>query len=99
MRVGAGHDARIGKLRSTSAPSAALMPTEVAQIQKIVQVCNQHKTPIWPISTGHNLGYGSAAPKSRGQIILDLKRMNKILEVDPDLGTALLEPGVTYQQL
>src|SRR5690349_8863264 len=51
---------------ATHAPSAALMPTEVPQIQKIVRVCNQFKTPIWPISTGHNLGYGSAAPESRG---------------------------------
>jgi 4-cresol dehydrogenase (hydroxylating) flavoprotein subunit len=81
------------------APSAALMATEVSQVQKIVQVCNQYKVPVWPISTGKNFGYGSAPPVSRGQVILDLKRMNKIIEVDPDLCTALVEPGVTYQQL
>jgi 4-cresol dehydrogenase (hydroxylating) len=81
------------------APSAALIATEVEQIQKIVGVCNEHKVPIWPISTGKNLGYGSAAPGSRGQVVLDLGRMNRILEVDADLGTALVEPGVTYQQL
>jgi 4-cresol dehydrogenase (hydroxylating) len=32
-------------------------------------------------------------------MVLDLKRMNRILNVDPDLATALVEPGVTYQQL
>jgi 4-cresol dehydrogenase (hydroxylating) len=32
-------------------------------------------------------------------MILDLRRMNKIISVDPDLCTALVEPGVTYQQL
>jgi 4-cresol dehydrogenase (hydroxylating) len=31
--------------------------------------------------------------------MLDLKKMNKILHVDPELCTALVEPGVTYQQL
>ncbi len=81
------------------APSAALIATEAAQVQAIMKICNAHKIPVWPISTGHNFGYGSAAPESRGQVILDLKRMNRIIEVDPVLGTALVEPGVTYQQL
>src|SRR5688572_22459179 len=80
-------------------PSAALLATTVEQIQKILVICNRFKVPIWTISTGKNLGYGSAAPAERGQIVLDLKRMNRILEVDPDLCFALVEPGVTYQQL
>lgn len=81
------------------APSAVLTPTTVAQVQGIVKVCNEHKIPIWTISTGRNFGYGSAAPVQRGQVILDLRKMNKILHVDPELCTALVEPGVTYQQL
>ncbi|MCC7413924.1 MAG: FAD-binding oxidoreductase [Gammaproteobacteria bacterium] len=80
-------------------PSAALMPASVEQVQQILAVCNEVKVPLWPISTGKNLGYGSAAPATRGQVVLDLKRMNRILEVDADLCTALVEPGVTYQQL
>ena len=81
------------------APSAALVATEVEQIQNIVAVCNKYKVPVWTISTGKNLGYGSAAPGERGQVVLDLKRMNKIIEVNAELGYALVEPGVTYQQL
>jgi 4-cresol dehydrogenase (hydroxylating) flavoprotein subunit len=80
-------------------PSAAVMPTSAEQVQKIVRTCNEFKVPIWTISTGKNLGYGSAAPGETGQVILDLHRMNRILEVDPDSCTALVEPGVTYQQL
>ena len=80
-------------------PSAVLYAREVAEIQKIVKVCNTYKVPIWTISTGRNFGYGSAAPQSAGQVVLDLKHMNRILEVDPVLCTALVEPGVTYQQL
>src|SRR5690606_16706139 len=60
---------------SDHAPSAALMATTVEQIQKIVGICNKYKVPVWPISTGKNLGYGSAAPAERGQVVLDLKRM------------------------
>ena len=72
------------------APSAAIAPANVDEVQRILAVCNRYKTPVWPISTGKNFGYGSAAPATRGQIILDLKRMNRIIEVDPDLCTALV---------
>ncbi|MFA7541671.1 MAG: FAD-dependent oxidoreductase, partial [Lysobacterales bacterium] len=81
------------------APSAALIATTVEQVQGIVRICNEHRIPIWTISTGRNFGYGSAAPVQRGQVILDLKKMNRILKIDPDLCYALVEPGVTYGQL
>ena len=81
------------------APSAAITPASVEQIQGVLKVLNKYKIPVYPISTGKNLGYGAAAPVQRGQIVMDLRRMNKIIEVDPDLCTALVEPGVTYQQL
>ncbi|WP_353228900.1 FAD-binding oxidoreductase [Novosphingobium sp.] len=80
-------------------PVGAVAPATVEQVQEIVRIANAFKQPIWPISTGKNMGYGSAAPATPGQIVLDLKRMNRILEVDPELGTALVEPGVTYQML
>lgn len=80
-------------------PSVALTATSVEEIQGILKICNKYKIPVWTISTGRNFGYGSAAPVARGQVILDLKKMNKIIHVDPDLATALVEPGVTYQQL
>ena len=78
------------------APSGALMPSSVSEIQRILAVCNRHKVPLWSISTGRNIGMGSAAPATRGQMILDLGRMNRIIEVDTELGSALIEPGVTY---
>ncbi|MGB6449778.1 MAG: FAD-binding oxidoreductase [Steroidobacteraceae bacterium] len=80
-------------------PLGAILPASVQHVQGVLSVCNKYKIPVWPISTGRNLGYGSAAPATRGQLILDLKRMDRILEVDPVLCTALVEPGVTYQQL
>lgn len=81
------------------APSGALAPASTEEVQAIVGVCDKYNIPVWPISTGKNFGYGSAACATRGQLILDLRRMNRIIEVDAELGTALVEPGVTYQQL
>lgn len=42
-------------------------------------------------------GYGGAAPRVRGAVVIDLgRRMNRILDINPDNCTCLVEPGVTY---
>ena len=79
--------------------SAAVAPASVEELQAIVRLANQHKTPLWPVSRGKNLGYGTAAPRMPGSIVLDLGRMNRILEVDATLGYAVLEPGVGFFDL
>lgn len=85
------------------AMSAVLQPTTTEQVQSIMRICNEFRVPVWPTSTGRNFGYGTYAQGSAGgnrhQVVIDFRHMNKIIEVDAELGTALLEPGVTYQQL
>jgi 4-cresol dehydrogenase (hydroxylating) len=80
-------------------PVGAVCPETVEQVQAIVRIANQFRQPIWPVSTGKNMGYGQTTTAMPGQMILDLKRMNRIIDVDPVLCTALVEPGVTYRQL
>ncbi|MFO7277710.1 MAG: FAD-binding oxidoreductase [Pseudomonadota bacterium] len=79
-------------------PGAAVAPITVEEIQAIVRLANEHKVPLWPISRGKNFGYGGAAPRLRGSVVLDLSRMKKI-EVDVENGTALVEPGVGFYDL
>jgi 4-cresol dehydrogenase (hydroxylating) len=81
------------------APAASVCPDSVEQVQGILRIANDHGIPVSPISTGRNLGYGGGAPRLQGAVILDLKRMNRILEVSEKYGYALVEPGVTYQDL
>ncbi|MGD9970312.1 MAG: FAD-binding oxidoreductase [Sulfuricurvum sp.] len=80
-------------------PALALQASTKEQVVEIVKVCDKYVIPLWTFSTGKNLGYGTAAPAQGGSVILDLHKMNKIIEVNPDLCYAVLEPGVTYQQL
>src|SRR5581483_6602734 len=80
-------------------PSAAVAPDSVEQVQQVVRIANTYKIPIWTISTGKNLGYGGSAPQSSGTMVLDLKRMNRILEVNDKNHYALVEPGVSYFDL
>jgi len=79
--------------------SAAVAPDGVEQVQKVVKIANTYKIPIYPISTGKNLGYGGSAPNLSGSLVLDLKRMNRILDVNPRNHSALVEPGVSYFDL
>lgn len=85
--------------RHEHVPSGAVAPASVEEVQAVLKVANKYKLPLWTVSTGKNMGYGCATPASSGQMILDLKRMNKIIAIDADLGTALVEPGVTYQDM
>src|SRR5258708_28720211 len=80
-------------------PAAAVAPDSVEQVQKVLKVANQYKIPLWTISTGRNLGYGGSAPNISGTVMLDLKRMNRILEVNEGNASCLVEPGVNYFDL
>ena len=76
--------------------SAAVAPKSVEEVQAIVRICNARGIPLYPISTGRNLGYGGAAPVYSGSVVLDLKRMNRVLEVNEGNASCLVEPGVSY---
>ena len=52
------------------------------------------------VSVLTNQGYGGAAARVRGSVLIDLgKRMNKVLELHENNATCLLEPGVSYYML
>jgi 4-cresol dehydrogenase (hydroxylating) flavoprotein subunit len=80
-------------------PSAAIFPERAEQVIEIVKICDTFKMPLWVSSTGKNIGYGAMAPCKKGTIILSLRRMNRIIEINEELCYALIEPGVTYKQL
>ena len=79
--------------------SAAVAPASVDEVRAIVRLANEHKTPFWPVARGKNLGYGTAAPRLPGTVVLDLGRMNKILELDSKLAYCVVEPGVGFFDL
>lgn len=43
--------------------------------------------------------YGGPAPRVTGSVALDLHRMNRIIEVNDEHAYAVVEPGVTWQDL
>lgn len=79
--------------------SAALVPTTTEQVQQIVRIANTYRIPLYAFSTGRNLGYGGSAPNLSGSVIVDLKRMNKIIEVNTREGYMIVEPGCSFIEI
>jgi 4-cresol dehydrogenase (hydroxylating) flavoprotein subunit len=79
--------------------SAVLMPTTVEEIQAIVRIANERRIPLWTHGTGRNNGYGGPAPRVRGSVIVSLRNMNRVLEINEELGYAVVEPGVRWFDL
>ncbi len=81
-------------------PLAVVYPGSAADVQAIVAAANAHGIVLYPISTGQNQGLGLRSAVAAGQVVVDLgRRMNRIVDIDEALAYAVIEPGVTYQQL
>lgn len=80
-------------------PTGFVYPENREQIQAILSIANEFDIGVWPVGCGKNSGFGSATAKRAGNIIMVLQRMNKIIEVNEELAYAVVEPGVSFQQL
>jgi len=78
-------------------PDIVAFPQNVEQVQEIVKYANSTNTPVVPFSSGLNF-HGAAIPKEGG-ILMDLSKMNKILEIEENNWHCVIEPGVTARQL
>ena len=78
---------------------AIIRPADREQVQECVRIANRYHVPLYPISSGKNWGYGSRVPSADGCLLLDLGRMNRILDFNEELAYVTVEPGVTQAQL
>ena len=78
-------------------PDFIVMPESTDQVQGLTRLANDHTIPIYPRSFGINIA-GSAIPYSGG-MVMDLKRMDRILEINNETMTATIEPGVNWGKL
>ena len=74
--------------------AGAVLAHTTDEVADLVRLAKQYRVPLYPMSTGHNWGYGSANPVADGCVVVDLSAM-KDLTVDADLGTVRLQAGVT----
>ena len=69
----------------------------VSEVQDVVKICNHHRITVTPYTTGTN-NQGAAIP-ALGGVVVDVSRMNRVLEIDPVSRNAHIEAGVTFAQL
>jgi 4-cresol dehydrogenase (hydroxylating) len=79
--------------------AAMVSPVSVEEVQAIVAIANAHKVPLWTFSQGRNYGYGGAAARLRNCILVNFREMNRVLEINEELGYAVVEPGVRWFDL
>lgn len=86
-------------LPDAPAPAAVVRARGTEEVVGVARVAARHRVPLYPISRGKNWGFGDACPPTAGQAVLDLSAMDRIVTVDEELGYAVVEPGVTQDQL
>jgi FAD/FMN-containing dehydrogenases len=80
-------------------PWFVVAPQKTDEVQKLVAWANETHTPLVPVSSGAPHFYGDTVPSAPGGVMLDLRRMNKIIRSDRRNRIVVIEPGVTYSQL
>jgi 4-cresol dehydrogenase (hydroxylating) flavoprotein subunit len=78
---------------------AVIRPADRAEIQECVKIANQFQTPIYPISCGKNWGLGSRVPVLDNSVVVDLSRLDQIVDYNEKLAYITVEPGVTFRQV
>lgn len=75
-------------------PSMVVFPETREDVVETLKVANKYKISVNPVGTAQMY-----IPSAEGDIILDQRHRNKIIEINTDSGYAVLEPGVTHDQL
>jgi len=78
--------------------AAVVRPGGVDEVQALVRAVADQNHSLWVMPNAAGNGATLGQP-GRPAVILDLSRMNRILEVNADSATTLVEPGVSYRQL
>jgi glycolate oxidase len=83
--------------KEKSIPDLVIRPQSTEHVSSILSIANRHYIPIYPCGTGSGLS-GVASPINGG-IVLDMKNMNRIVELNAKDLTITVEPGVVTKDL
>jgi FAD/FMN-containing dehydrogenase len=84
-------------LTPSGVPNYVVRPKDAQEVQQVIKLANESMTPVVPVSSLVHF-HGATIPK-QGGIVLDLTRMNRVLEVDEFNKRVRIEAGVTWEQI
>jgi glycolate oxidase len=74
-----------------------VFPGATGEVSQIVALANRSRTPV--VTRGGGVGYAGGAVPIAGGIVMAMRRMNRIIEIDPIDLVAVVEPGVITADL
>ena len=84
-------------IHKSKLPDGVVFAENQDDVKRTIEICNKYKCPIIPFGVGSSLeGHVNAL---YGGVSIDLNNMNKILNVSPEDSFAIVQPGVTREQL
>lgn len=82
--------------RKSISPEAVVQPGNTEEVRAIVKICNRYNIRYTAIVSLFGMGWLVSQP---GTIIISMRRMNRILEINEEDGYAVIEPAVRHVQL
>ncbi len=82
----------------TAIPGLVVLPASTEEVQGVLRICNRFKVPVVTLNTGANM-CGLCVPNLADSLVLDLKRLDKILDIDEKNQTAVIQPHVNFARL
>ncbi len=93
----ASHRTDRSAMPGSAHPLVVARPASTEQVSALLSYANTHRIPVIP--QGTRTGVSGAATATEGAILLDMTRMDRILEVDADDMIAVAQPGVIVADL
>ena len=78
-------------------PNLVVLPGSTEEVQHIVRIANSYPIPLYVLTSGFN--HAGSCIARRGGIMMDLKRMDRIVRIDEESMTATFQPYVPIAAL
>jgi glycolate oxidase len=78
-------------------PAAVVRPSSTAEVAEVLRIAGEQRVPV--VARGSGTGLSGAAVPSADALLVSFERMAAILEIDTDNHVAVVQPGVTLEQL
>jgi glycolate oxidase len=73
-------------------PLAVVLARDISQIKKVLEICRKNNTPV--VTRGAGTGLSGGATPLEGCVVLGLSKLTRIISIDVENKTAIVEPGV-----
>ncbi|MEK3989847.1 FAD-binding oxidoreductase [Robertmurraya sp. FSL R5-0851] len=96
-RMTYSYDASFATQLNPSEPEVVVIPQTTDEVSECVKLANEFRVPLYPRGAG--TGQTGGAVPVKGGIVMDLSKMNRILEIDHQNMQVIIEPGVVQADL